>query len=159
MNANLVTIEISDETSMFQACDILHDARFDLGNATLDIQNGTWSGVFIREFLEDASLISEHTGIIFTTLAFPMAESVLELRGVTGRDIRDRSHIGTYTFNECQASHGTYRFLFCESMEIVVTFREKPQGRLRDIRLLDEHGSFLALRNPFRRKPTNPSPS
>lgn len=119
------------------------------------IQKGTWSGVFIREFFEDASLISERRGTIFTTLTYPMAESILELRGITGWDIVDRSRIGTYTFNECQAGRGEYRFLFCEDMEIIVTLREKPSGRLRDVRLLDERGSFFALQNPFcRRKRT-----
>jgi hypothetical protein len=106
MNPNLVTIDISDETSMLQACDLLHDGRFELGTATPDIQAGTWKGIFIRQFFE----------------------------------------------NECQAIRGKYWFLFCEDMEIVLSFREKPSGRLRDVRLLDERGSYSTLRNPFRRR-------
>ena len=153
MNPNLVTIEISDETSFLKACDILHDGRFDLGNAEPNMQTGTGRGVFIREFFEDASLMSERPGIIVTKLTFPMAESVLELAGITGWDVRDRSHIGRYTFNECQPVRGKYRLLFCEHMEILLTFRGKPSGRLRDIRLLDERGSYFAIRNPFRRRP------
>ncbi len=151
MNPNLVTIEISDETSLLKACDILHDARVDLADATFDAKAGSWRGVFIREFFEDASLISERRGIFGTKFSFPMAESVLELDNISSCDVVDKSSIGKYTFNECQATQGKYRFLFCEDMEIVVTFREKPSGQLRDIRLLDERGSYFTLRNPFRR--------
>jgi hypothetical protein len=151
-NPNLVTIEISDESSLLKACDILHDARLDLGEAKPNVETGIWKGIFIREFLEDASLMFERPGILFATVTFPMAESVLELAGVTGWDVRDRSHIGRYTFSECQPAGGKYRLLFCEDMEILLTFREKPSGRLRDIRLLDERGSFSAIRNPFRRR-------
>jgi hypothetical protein len=152
MNANLIIIDICDETSLLKACDILHDASFDPMNAKFDVQTATWTAVFHRDFFEDVGLVSERSGILFTTFTYPMAESVLELRGITACDILDRSRIGTYTFNECQVSRGRYRFLFCESMEVVVTFREKPSGSLRDIRLLDENGSYTALRNPFRRR-------
>jgi hypothetical protein len=157
MNQNLVTIEVTDETSLLRACDILHDARFDVGNAMADMQAGRWTGVFVREFFEDATLLSELRGIIFTKVTFPMAESVLELGGIADCDVLDSSHLGTYTFSECQSVRGKYRFFFCEGMEIVFTFKEKPTGRLRDIRLLDERGSYLAIRNPFRRRLTNRS--
>lgn len=153
MMPNLVTIDITDETSLLQACDILHDARFDLGKAMSDVLAGTWSGVFIREFFEDESLMSESPGLFFTKLTYPMAESVLQLSGIANCDVRDRSRIGISTFNECQPSHGEYRFVFCEGTEIVFTFKEKPTGRLHDVRLMDERGSHLALRNPFRSRP------
>ena len=152
MSPKLVTIEIIDEASLLEACDILHDARFDLEKAKPDLQSESWSGVFIREFFEDASLMSERPGIIFTKMTFPMAECSFKLTGIVGCDLQDRSRIGRYTFNECQPLRGSYRFLFSEDMEIVFRFREKPCGRLQDIRLFDERGSYFALRNPFRRK-------
>jgi len=152
MNANLVTIDICDEMSLLKACDILHDARFDPSNAKFDVPTATWRAAFIREFFEDPSLMSERSGIIFTTFTYPMAESVLELRGITDLKTSERSNIGVYNFNECQVSRGKCRLLFCESMEIVVTFGEKPSGSLRDIRLLDEHRSYCVWRNPFRRR-------
>jgi hypothetical protein len=152
MNPNLVTIDICDETSLLKACDILHDARFDPVNARFDAQTATWTAVFSREFLEDPSLVSKRPGILLTTLTYPMAESIVELRGITSFDTVDRSRIGIYTFDECRVRRGKCRFLFCESMEILVTFREKPSGTLRDIGLLVEHGSCCVWRNPFRRK-------
>jgi hypothetical protein len=152
MNASFAAIDICDKTSLLKACDLLHDARFDCTHAEFHGQAAIWRAVFIREFFEDASLVSEQCGIIFTTLTYPMVESILELRGVTGCDTRDRSGIGSYTFNECQVSHDKYRFLFCENMEVVITFAGKPSGSLRDVRLLDERRSCSVLRNPFRRK-------
>jgi hypothetical protein len=152
MNANLVSIDICDEKSLLNACDILHDARFDLGSAKFDAQVATWNAIFIREFFEDATLVTERRGIVFTSFTYPMAESVLELDGVADYSVRDRSHIARHTFSECQVRRGKCRLFFCEGMEIVLTFKERPSGCLRDVRLLEEHGARRVLRNPFRRK-------
>ena len=152
MSQKLVTIEISDQASLLQACDILHDARFDFSQAKFDGQSGTWRAVFIREFFEDPSLMQEHRTFIFARFTFPMAECVLELSEVSGYEVQDRSKIGIFTFNECRPDGDSYRFDFCENMDISFRFHNKPNGRLSDMRLLEEQGSMWAFRNPFRRK-------
>jgi len=55
MNDNLVTINISDDKSLLEACDILHDARCDLSTLQVDETNGAWKARFERLFFEDPS--------------------------------------------------------------------------------------------------------
>lgn len=153
----LVAIQIQDQVSLLEACDILHDARFDLSKAKFDAQTGVWSAVFIREFFEDPALMQEQDRLLVTRFTFPMAECTLELSGLKGCDVQDRSRIGTYTFNECQPSANGYRLVFCENMEIVFTVHGEPKGKLRDVKLLNELGSYWSFRNPFRKRLTRAS--
>lgn len=154
MSQKLVTIEISDQATLLKACDLLHDARFDLSQAEFDSQSGTWRAFFIREFFEDPNLRRDHPIFIFTRITFPMAECVLELSGVSGYEVQDRSMIGTFTFNECRLDGTCYRFDFCENMDLSFHFDGKPGGKFKDLKPLDEQGAMWAFRNPFRRRLT-----
>ncbi len=157
MNSNFVKIEISDDKSLLHACDLLHDASCDISNYKFEEKTGLWQAVFEREFLEDPDLLtSKPKFIIFAKHLSPLAESILILKRVKSCNIIDKSHIGTYMFNECQVQAEEYRFLFCEDMEMIITFEDKPQGMLIDKKLLNKTISMYSLRNPFRRykKPT-----
>lgn len=150
MGGNLVTIDIADENSLLRACDILHDARFDLSTARFDELAGRWQAMFVREFFEDLSLLRRRRFLFLSWYTFPMAETTLQLSEITSYHINDRSQIGTYSFNECRPQRGSYRLAFCEDMEISMTFRDKPEGKLQDIKLLDERGSYWAIGDPLR---------
>lgn len=150
---SLVDIKITNEKSLLNACDLLHDARCDLSSVNFDQAKGTWRATFTREFFEDPNLMqAKKVLFIFTRHTFPLAESVLELVGVTSQKIEDRSQIGTFMFNECQLVKGAYHLVFCEDMEITLVFRQQPAGRLRDLRLLDRMGTYLSFGNRFRRR-------
>ena len=152
MTSNLVKIQISDDKSLLEACDILHDARCDLSTYEFDEKAGKWQATFKREFFEDPNLVKhEPRFIIFERHTFPLAESVLTIKGVKNCEIRDKSNIGIYTFNECQIKNNIYRFLFCEDMEMLLTFIRKPEGNLIDKKLLDTKSTMYSFRNPFRK--------
>ena len=152
MEHNLAKIEISDDKSLHEACDLLHDARCDLSTLDVDKEQGTWLAKFQREFFEDPALMThKRRFFFFTKSSFPLAETELRLEGIIGYEILDKSHIGVYVFNECQKSNNLCRLLFCEDMEMIITFENKPRGSLTDLRLLDEQGSYYSLRNPFKR--------
>lgn len=153
MNDNLVRIEIRDNDSLLEACDILHDARFDLSTLHVDEEGGVWNGRFEREFFEDPGLMNYQPKLfIFDKATFPLADSELTLNGIKSYSIEDKSRIGIYHFNECEITGEVVTLLFCEDMKMILTFQDKPQGRLVDHKLLDKMGSFYLFRNPFRRK-------
>ena len=152
MTHKLVRIQIHDDASLLEACDLLHDARCDLSTYKFDEENGIWQATFEREFFEDSNLVkSEPRFIILKKHTFPLAESVLTIKGVKNCEIRDKSNIGIYTFNECEIKDNIYMFLFCEDMEMLLTFISKPEGSLIDKRLLDTKSSIYSFRNLFRK--------
>lgn len=151
MNKNLVNIQIEDEKSLLEACDLLHDARCDLSTLEVNESEGTWCVKFEREFFEDPTLMKSAPFLfIFTKYTFPHVESQLKLKGIKNYKIIDKSNIGTYTFNECQRHNKVYKLLFCENMEMEITFGEHPSGQLNDLTLLNKEGSYTSFRNPFR---------
>ena len=151
MNNNLVKIAIVDNDSLLRACDIFHDAYCDLSTVKYDENNGTWKGIFEREFFEDPNLIMvEPKLLVFHKVSFPMAKSELSLEGIKTFTIEDKSKIQIYSFNECQVKNNTYKFFFNEDMEITIIFEDKPKGSLADQKLLDKKGSFYKWRNPFK---------
>ncbi len=143
-------IEINDDKALMKACDLLHDAKFDLIKMKYDQEGKKWEGIFKREFFEDPTLIeSKRKFIIFSRHAFPMAEAVLTLNEVASITVVDKAKIEIFTFNECQQQRGNYRLVFCEDMEILINFVSQPKGYFRDIKLLDEKGSLLTFRDKF----------
>jgi len=152
MNSKFVQLEIRDHDSLMKACDLLHDARCDVSTIALDRSAGSWTALFRREFFEDPELMqAEPRLFILTKHTFPLVSSQLTLHDFTSYEIEDRSHIGTYMFNECRLIGDTYHLWFCEDMRIILRFRDKPHGELRDLNLLGEKGSFFTFRNLFKR--------
>ena len=152
MNKNLVRIDIRDNESLLEACDILHDARCDISTLQVDENAGTWKARFEREFFEDPALMKyEPKLFVFNKATFLLADSELTLTGVKSYKIEDKSKIGIYTFSEVKIADGLATFFFCEAMEMVLTFQDTPQGSLVDHKLLDKEGSFHFFRNPFQR--------
>ncbi|MHC4642590.1 MAG: hypothetical protein ACYS32_13170 [Planctomycetota bacterium] len=150
MNDHLVRIEIRDNDSLLEACDILHDARFDLSTLHVGEEVGVWNGRFEREFFEDPSLMNYQPKLfIFVKATFPLADSELTFNGITSYSIEDKSRIGIYHFNECKITGEFVTLLFCEDMKMILTFKDKPQGRLVDHKLMDKTGSIYLFRNPF----------
>ena len=144
----LVQVDIADEASFLKACDYLHDASFDLSAVHLDRKAGEWKGIFHREFHEDRELIkrtSRRVLLFFRRYEIPLVESELLLSGVRGVEVADRSKIGRYTFNEARRHGQAWRMVFCEDMEILVSFGGGPRGVLRDTRFLDEHRSGIVF--------------
>ena len=151
MNQNPLMIDICDEASLLEACDLLHDAEFDLEAAEFEEKIGCWTGRFAREFFEDPALIKVRHRFVFTKFTFPLIGSILRLEGVESCEVTDNSRIRWYTFNECRPSGDLYRFIFCQDMEIRMHFRDNPRGLLRDLNVLPRTRSIWRLRNPFRR--------
>jgi hypothetical protein len=150
MNDKLVQIEIGDHESLMKACDLLHDARFDLAGLEMDQEAGSWNASFEREYFEDAGLLlSRRRLLVFTKYTFPFVMSRLVLREVASCGIEDKSRIGTYTFNECRLKDKAYELVFCEDMKMTIQFKDRPCGELRDLSLLSKKGAFLALGSPF----------
>jgi hypothetical protein len=153
MNNNLVRIDIIDNESLLKACDILHDAYFDLSTVEYDENNGIWKAIFEREYFENSKTMQTEQKFLFLTkVTFPLAKSELSLGGIKTYKIEDRSNIRIYSFNECQVKKHIYKFLFNEDMEITITFQDKPKGSLVDQELLDKKGSYYRWSNPFKRK-------
>jgi hypothetical protein len=153
MNSGFVHIEIRDHDSFMEACDLLHDAGFDLSALEVDTNIGSWKASFEREFFEEPSLMrSESRLIVFTKRTFPLISSQLTLQDVASYEIKDQSGIGRYSFNVCHFNGSAYELWFCENMRMIVRFKDKPHGELRDLNLLAKEGSFFALRNPFTKK-------
>ncbi|MCP3850204.1 MAG: hypothetical protein GY694_08220 [Gammaproteobacteria bacterium] len=142
MSSNLVTIEISDEKSLYEACDMLHDSRFDLSTLKLDEEKGIWEARFEREFFEDPKeMTHERKMFFFVKTTFPLAETELTLTGIKSYRIEDNSEIEIYTFNECQIKDRVATLVFCEDMKMVLEFYNKPIGKLADQKLLEKTGS------------------
>ncbi|MHC4504978.1 MAG: hypothetical protein ACYTFI_16865, partial [Planctomycetota bacterium] len=144
----LLQLEIDDEASFLAVCDRLHDASFDLSAMHHDSEAGEWKGLFHRESREDPELIrrtSRRVLLFFRRYDIPLVESELLLSGVRHAEVTDRSKIGRYTFNEARRHGQSWRMVFCEDMEILVTFGAGPRGVLRDTRILDKHGSGIVF--------------
>lgn len=143
MSSNLVTIEVFDEKSLLDACDILHDSRFNISSLKLDENKGIFEARFEREFFEDPKeMTHERKMFFFVKTTFPLAETELTLTGIKSYRIGDKSEIEIYTFNECQMKDGIATLIFCEDMKMVLEFHSKPLGRLADLRLLEKTGSM-----------------
>jgi hypothetical protein len=143
MNGHLVTIDITDEASLLNACDILHDSRCDLSTLHVDLSRGTWNAKFEREFFEDPDAMKhERKLLFFIKTTFPMAETELTLTGLKSYRIEDNADIGIFMFNECQINGSIATLLFCENMKMILEFESKPQGKLIDVKLLDKTGSM-----------------
>lgn len=147
-DTKLARVDITDEASFLKACDCLHDASFDLSAVHLDREAGEWKGIFHREFREDPEPIkrtSRRVLLFFRRYEVPLVESALLLSGVRHVEVTDRSRIGRYTFNEARRHGKAWRMIFCEDMEILVSFGGGPHGVLRDTRFLDEHRSGIVF--------------
>ena len=152
MNNNLVKIDIVDDKSLLKACDILHDGYCDFSTVKYDENAGTWRAIFEREFFEDTQLMSyEPKLLFFHKVTFPMVISEFTLEGIKTYKIEDRSKIQIYSFNECRVKNNIYTFFFNEGMEINITFKDIPKGKLIDQELLDKKGSYYELRSPFKK--------
>ena len=154
MNVNLVTIDITDDASLLEACDILHDARCDLSTLHVDRDNGVWKATFEREFFEDPSVMThERKLFVFTKTTFPLAETELTLGGIKSYEIEDKARIEIFTFNECRIEKNVATLYFCEDMKMTIEFNERPQGKLVDLSLLDKTGSMYCTgRTGFKEK-------
>ena len=146
MNSNLVTIEINDDESLLEACDLLHDAQFDISTLQVDIDTRVWKARFKREFFEDPdAMIHKRKLLFFIKSTFPMAETELTLTGLRSYRIEDNANIGTFMFNECQVNGHVTTMHFCEDMKMILEFEGTPQGKLVDLRLLDKTGSMWTI--------------
>ena len=113
---------------------------------TFDPQARRWMGLFTREFFEDEELFeAKRVRLFWTKLTFPMARCRVTLTGVDLCEVKDRSRIGRYTFNECQRYKGGYRLFFCELMEIGLSFDGDPKGMFEDLEILERRGSMIVL--------------
>ena len=145
---NLIQIDIRDKASLLKACDLLHDAKFDMDLSKWDNESGVWSACFEREFFEDKRLCSlDKDWIVLKKYSFPLCDTFLELRNVKTLTCIDKSRIGIYTFNECVPNDGGYDFYFCEDMTISLRFAGSPSGIFRDRKLLDTRGAFWSFRD------------
>ena len=143
MNVNLVTIEINDNDSLLEACDILHDSRCDLSTLEVDKEKGIWKATFEREFFEDPNVIThERKLFVFTKTTFPLAETELTLIGVKSYEIEDKAKIKLFMFNECQIEKNVATLYFCEDMKMTIEFENKPRGNLVGMKLLDKTRSM-----------------
>ncbi len=151
MTDKLTTVQIHDQATLTEACDLLHDASFDLSSAQFDRDACEWRGVFHRE-LHDRELIkktSRRVLLLFRRYKIPLVESELRLSGVRDVEVSDRSRIGNYTLNKVSSKGDRLRLIFCEDMEIALYLRKgsrnRPAGKLTDSRLLGEYRSGLAF--------------
>ncbi len=152
MNNNLAKIDIVDDKSLLNACDILHDGYFDLSTVKYDENAGTWRASFEREFFEDSELMTFKPKLLFFhKVSFPMALSDLSLGGIKTYRIEDKSNIQIYSFNECRIKNEIYKFYFNEDLELTFTFEDPPKGSLTDQKLLDKKGSLYKWKNPFKK--------
>ncbi len=149
MSEYFLSIDITDEASLLDACDYLHDATFTLSEAQYDQEARRWHATFVREFYEDPNLIEYRPAwLVFTRCIFPMVESILTLEGIEACEVVDNPQIDTFIFNECLAEGGRYVCLSCTGDEVSFVFSSEPKGTLRDVRLLDERGSILVWGRP-----------
>lgn len=154
MTDKLIHIEITDHDSLMEGCGVLHDAFCDLATVEFDQARGIWRAKFEREFWEDPALMHSAPKLfVFTRTSFPIAMCEFTLREVASYEVRDRSRIGRYYFNECVLTKHGYELRFCEDMDMIFKFRDQARGELRDIKLLEKTGSFLSWRNPLRKTP------
>jgi len=157
MSHNLINAKIVDQESLMYVCDLLHDAKLDLGQFKNDSQSGFVEAFFEREFFENEDLmIFVPKFLLFTKITFPYTLAQLKLRNVVSLDVDDRSNIGIYTFNECRRIGNKYQFSFCEDMKITVRFKDMPSGELCDLKILEKKGSIYILRNPLKNKIGHP---
>lgn len=120
---------ISDEASLFAACDAMHDADFDLDSASFDPSSGTWSIALQRP---DWAQSETTRRLIFNRSSAPIVNAVLSLEGVRAFTVNDRSRIGTHNFDECRSRGEAYQFVFHTDMDFVLEFDGEPSGSLRD---------------------------
>lgn len=149
MKDRLVHIDITDDGSLLEVCDILHDAQCDLSTLEYKEQADTLKIIFKRHFEEPSLMTREPKFLFFEKIIFPLTLSKLSLKGVKDFKVEDKSNISIYTFNECEIKGDDYHFLFCEDMKMVIRFEGAPSGSLFDEKLLDEKGVVYSLRNPF----------
>ncbi|MCP4259353.1 MAG: hypothetical protein GY774_17860 [Planctomycetes bacterium] len=153
MNEKFFNITIQNDENLLEACDILHDGYLDISKIQYNEAAGAWEAPFEREYLEDPSKIEyERKYLIFNKVSFPAVHSVLSLEGVKTYHLEDKSKIQKFRFNECQIKNNTYKFAFCENMDIYFTFNEKPKGNFKDCYFLKERKSFLTIGKPFKNK-------
>ncbi len=153
MKSNLIAFDIEDNASLLEACDLLHDARFDLSTLQVDINAGIWKAGFEREFTEDETLLKHELKMfIFEKTTFPLADSELILTGIRNYIIEDKSGIEIYQFVECRIAGFAATLFFAENMKIILEFQNKPNGSFIDHRLLNKEASVYCFRNPFRKK-------
>ncbi len=158
MTSNLVSIQIVDEKTLLDACDLLHDSKFDLTKSTYDSKARIWKGTFKREFFEDPTLMTSKRKFIFLTKhIFPMAEASLTIKNVESINVVDKADIEEFTFNECQPEKNAYRLIFCEDMEIELNINGRPNGKFKDIQVLEEKGSLVTFRDKLGEAQTNQS--
>ena len=147
---NKLDINITDDKSLINACDYLHDASFDLDMIEYDKKNGICKLKFEREYFENESLRTYKPKLLFFQKVFyPLISSEMILESIKSLNIHDTAKIGIFTFNECQVKQSKYQLQFCENMEISLEFKDKPIGSLKDLELLNKKGSFWSLKNPF----------
>ncbi len=150
MNKNLVKIEINDFESLLKACDLLHDARCELSLLQFNETEGILKARFEREFFEDKELIKTKSILFgFAKTTYPVAGSELILKGIKSFKTDDKSQVGKYTFNECKVTGNTITLSFCEDMNIILSFIDRPNGSLTDHKLLEKEVSYYHLYNLF----------
>jgi hypothetical protein len=153
MNEKFLTINIKNDETLLEACDVLHDGCLDISKIKYNEAAGTWEAKFERDFLEDPSKIKyKRKYLIFNKVSFPIVHSVLYLKGIKTYKIEDRSQIQNFTFNECQIKNSSYKFVFCENMTIHFTFNQEPKGTLDDQSFSKEGRFFLTIGKPFKNK-------
>ncbi|MDH4227987.1 MAG: hypothetical protein OEV59_09625 [Deltaproteobacteria bacterium] len=147
----MITIEINDESALYKAFDILHDARFCLPKAVYNQNDGTWSAVFEREYFEQEGAVRQDKKFLFfRRYTFPLVECTVVLRNLCDLQVKDKSNIENYMFNEIQKHKDGYSLVFCEGMEIDLKFNNEPFGRLQDMRVLEKEGSIWSWGRMFK---------
>jgi len=139
-------IEISDERSFYGACDILHDASFDLLRSVYSPEEKKWTGFYEREYFEDQEAVKEDRRFLFFRhYTFPLVGCVLVLEGLDDLKVKDRARIERYAFNEVRKTKNGYALLFCENLTIELRFTDEPRGTLQDTQFLEKQGRLWSI--------------
>jgi hypothetical protein len=145
----MLEINISDQKSLEEVFDLLHDSCLELKSLAYKQNEQRLEAIFQREDFEN--VIHKRKFVIFTKTISPLIECRLILEQVKSPEIKDKSNIGIYTFNECKFNKGKLILLFCEDMEICIEFTGQIRGSLQDLRKLDKKSSPIYMIDPFRK--------
>ena len=140
----LLNINISDEASLFKACDYLHDATFSSDDVT-ETDQSELRIIFKREYFEDPALYKKEKTRFRYRESYPLARAELVLSNLKSLKRRGPDEYGAEVFNEVRRYKDGYDL---ESIMVhwTVVFDGAIQGSMRDLEILyDEVESGAGL--------------
>lgn len=143
MNTSLFKINITDNASLLEACDVLHDALFESSSLELDMDRGVWKARFEREPFEDPGLMThERKLFFFVKSTFPIVQTELTITGLKSYRVEGYGKSEVFFFYECRIDGKIATLLFSGNMKMILEFEDMPRGLLFDLRLLDKTGTM-----------------